>query len=316
MCLKLIFHNPACDVRPRVARGIHGSPIVNPYAAPNPCPQDCQGKEHIAPYLRCLAHKCCMTCAEYVHTGCLSRCSPDKVIDYHVYTQRLRSTPVGVETEEWEPLPTIDSYIPKLRIACPTTPAFRQWRTDLLAKGAMLQQILELMDMVELRLAEELQHQRTEHHICQRLDEDWQRYRRYPDEPRPEICRNKENIERLWEKLGQLSDFLRTAEILLDRYQGHGSSASGVPLSGSDAKSAQDETVNTNEKDNSDVHAEEGDPEEDDPEEAESEEDGSEEKTESGYEEDRDVRFARTISAGIALNAVIMGVDVAPPFAH
>lgn len=233
MCLKLIFHNLACDVRPRVARSGYSSPIVNPYAAPNSCPQECRGKEHIAPYFRCLEHKCCMTSAEYVQTGCTSQCSPDRTTAYHVYTQWLGSTPseralslldvinpdrktnnspVDVVVEQWEPLPTIDSYIPALRMAVPTTPAFREWRTSLLAKGSEVQQVLELMDLVETRLAEELQHKRAEHHICQRLDADWQKYRRFPNEPRPKECRNRENIEKLWKKLVQLSDLLKAAE--------------------------------------------------------------------------------------------------------
>lgn len=177
-----------------------------------------------------------MTSAEYVHTGCTSRCSPDETINYHVYTQWLGSTPskqaqsllaifnpdqkahtdtsAGAAEEEaqWEYLPTIDSYIPQLKLAVPVTPSFREWRTKLLSKGAEVQQILELMELVETRLAEELQHQHIEHHICQQLDDDWEKYRRYPSEERPEKCRNRENITKLWRKLTQLSDFLKVAE--------------------------------------------------------------------------------------------------------
>ncbi|KAM7185232.1 hypothetical protein V8F33_012516 [Rhypophila sp. PSN 637] len=221
MCLKLIFHNLICDVRPKVARGIHSSPIINPYADPKPCAPDCAGKERIPPYFRCLKHKCCMNSATYVDTSCRSRCSPAEITLYHVYSQWGGATPETTHTDtsslvpeeqQWEALPAIDSYIPKLRVAIPMSPAFRVWRAELLTKGGQVQEVLDLMDMVETRLAEELHHQQNDHRICVELERNWERLRRYETEQRPAVCRNGEKITRFWEKLGKLGDLLKTLE--------------------------------------------------------------------------------------------------------
>ncbi|KAM7221819.1 hypothetical protein V8F06_002812 [Rhypophila decipiens] len=211
MCLELIFHNLICDVRPKVARGIHSSPIINPYADPKPCDPDCAGKERIPPYFRCLKHKCCMTSAAYVDTGCRSKCSPAETTLYHVYSQWAGATPVP-EEQQWEALPSIDSYIPKLRVAIPMSPAFRNWRAELLAKGGQVQEVLDLMDMVETRLAEELHHQHNDHRICVELERNCERLRRYETEERPAACRNGEKITKLWKRLSKLGDVLTTLE--------------------------------------------------------------------------------------------------------
>ena len=234
MCLRLIYHNLACDVRPRVSRGANGGAIVDPYTTPKPCPGSCPGKEHIAPYFRCLKHKCCLTSTKYASTTCRTRCKPEDVIDYHVYDQWMEGPKskqaqalltlfspqntahaniIQTEIEEWEKLPTIDSYIPKLGIAVSISPEFRAWRTALLSKAAHVYEVLHMMDLVEERLAMEYQREKAEQDLHQRLQRDWEKYRRYPTEPQPKKSAVQDNRKsRLWETLNKLASVLKTAE--------------------------------------------------------------------------------------------------------
>lgn len=68
------------------------------------------------------------------------------------------------------------------------------------------------MDLTEQRMVLEYQQQRAEQSLNQELRRNWEKYRRYPAEPRPKKFQAEGNIDRLWKVLYELTDLLKMAE--------------------------------------------------------------------------------------------------------
>lgn len=112
MCYKIVCHTLRCDVRPLVSVSDDvAKPLVDPYAAPNPC--DCEHPDpKIQPRLRCdFGHNCCFMTAK--HVSCRKE-DCGQVVTFHKYTRPDISREVLLERgpakddEGWAPLPVID----------------------------------------------------------------------------------------------------------------------------------------------------------------------------------------------------------------